>query len=630
MTHEAKNRRTAALENRLSYNVTTNEDLKSAALSLRKMQSGGKNEADRLYLHTISEFVNTFDLPHAARVVEGNYGCDETSSLSNGIVLLLCSRKVTKMALTEDARKVTYTIPCDSSLLYVALDPVYGLQGHFYNSVSELLNCRELPKVVYIDGKTASGLCLQDSDQLIFPYEKEQNVLGRNCLICYDQSNTKFKLPAAKQGWFSTKPDDIKMDMQSYIKHIRVFPYSVAKYTSDGRMFRQTVTDDSIVTVTGTVNKQSVMAKIMSGVRGDDTNMVEIPFDVPIKLQSLPSDSSKNEATGSSQSANNTQKHPKANIKPKALLPKEHLANRSNKNKTNTQTSENEASVFQNVGKLKNHQYESIKPRTQLPGEYLTLLPANRSNDKVKTNHHPMLRLSNSEGQTVQQALIPQESYTDTCADHQASNARAPVPTQRRYTEHTTSQLQSYTSRDSRVEENYGVKNHTDMATSDEYDYVTIDQPLRTRACGQAQDQLERIEKLEASNKMLEASNKKLIAEVGQLQACVSDLIQLVVTKDPESNIKQLSSMDIDAVVTMLYAMGLSGYEHIFRKNEIDGRKLAYTDRKKLLRYGITNIKDQEVLEDLTKGRVSPLLYLLRLPSSNTESSYVHLTKKYS
>ena len=623
MTQEVKlNRRTAALENRLSYNVATNEDIMSAALALRKTQSGGKwNEEDQLYPHTISEFVNTFDLPQTARVVEGNYGSDEESTIPKGTVLLLCSRKVTKMAVTEDAHKVTRTIPCDSSLLYVAVDPVYGLQGHFYNSVSELLNCHELPKVVFIDGKTASSLCLHDSNQLIFPYEKEQSVLGRNCLVCYDQENTKFKLPAIKQGWFSTKPDDIKMDMQSYIKHIRVFPYSVAKYTSDGRMFRQSVTDDSIMTVTGTVNKQSVLAKIMSGVQRDETKMVEISLDIPIKLQSLPSDSSnKNEVTGSSQTANNPQKHPKANIKPKALLPRERLTSRSNENKTNTQTSENEASVFQSVGKLKDHQYESIKPRKQRPGEYLTLLPANRSNDKVKTNQDPLHRHSNSEDQTLQQAAIPQRSHKDTCLDHQASNVRSPVPAQRSYTEHTNSQLQSDTSRGSRV----------DTATSDEYDYVTIDQPLRTRAHGQVQEQLERIEKLEASNKMLEASNKKLIAEVGQLQACVNDLIQLVVTKDPESNVKQLSSMDIDAVVIILHAMGLSGYEHIFRKNKIYGRNLAHADRKKLLQYGITNIKDQEALEDLTKGRVSPHLYLLRLPSRNTESSYVHLTKNYS
>ena len=621
MTHESakRTRSPAPVENRLSYNFATSEDIKSAALALRKTPTSGKKEADQSYhnIYTLSGFVNALDLPQTARVVEGNYGDDDASTFSKGTALMLCSRKVTKMVVTEDAHKVTRSIPCDSSLLYVVLDPVHGLQGHLYNSVSELLSCRKLPKVVYIDGKTASNLCLSDNDQLIFPYEKEQNVLGRNCLVCYDQRDTKFKLPAGKQGRFSTKPDDIKMDIQSYIKHIRVFPYSVAKYTGNGKMFRSSVTDDSILTVTGTVTKQSVMVKIMSGVQRDDTEMVELPLDTPIKVQCLPTNSSKNEVTSPSQSANDTQKHPKANIKPRVLLPKEYL-NRSTENKSSTQTSESEASAPQSVGNL-NHQYASIKPRKQKPGEYLTLLPANRSNEKLKANQDSLHRNSTSEGQPLQQTQIPQQSHEDTYAVPQVSNVS--VPAQKSHAEHTYTQPQSQTSRGSRVEEN-----HT--ASPDEYDYVTVDQPSGAKPHGQLQEQLQRIETLEASNKKLEASNKKLITEVGQLQACVNELIQLVVTKDSESNIKQLSSMDIDGVVMMLHAMGLSEYEHTFRKNKIDGKILVYTDRIKLSQYGIINIKDQEALEDITKGRVSPLLYLLRLPSKNSENSgYVHFTK---
>ena len=223
----------------------------------RAPQVGVKNEVD-IYqkLYTLAEFITTFDLPQTIRVAEGRYGTTETSVISKGTILLMCCRKNTKMLSTVDAHKVTHGIARDSTFMYAAVDTVYGLEGHVYNSVNELLCRSDLPKVVYIDAKTAADLCLHDSDQLIFPYQKEQDLLGRNCLVCYDQRDTKFKLPGAKRGLFSTRPDDIKMDMPSCVKHIREFPYLVAKYNTDGRML-----DGSILTVTGTSNKQSVMAK---------------------------------------------------------------------------------------------------------------------------------------------------------------------------------------------------------------------------------------------------------------------------------------------------------------------------------------------------------------------------------
>ena len=55
--------------------------------------------------------------------------------------------------------------------------------------------------------------------------------------------------------------------------------------------------------------------------------------------------------------------------------------------------------------------------------------------------------------------------------------------------------------------------------------------------------------------------------------------------------------------------MGLSEYEHIFRENKINGKKLANLDRKKLSQYGITDIKNQEGLEDLIEGKISPLIF---------------------
>ena len=514
----------------------------------RSLQGGAKNEVDvyqKVYM--LEEFINTFDLPQTVMVEEGRY------IMSEGTVLLMCCRKTTKMLLTVDAYKVTRSIPCDATSMYVVVDTVHGLEGHVYNSVNELLSCSNLPKVVYIDAKTASDLCLHDSSQLIFPYQKEQDLLGRNCLVCYDQRDTKFKLPGAKCGLFSTKPDDIKMDMASCVKHIREFPYSVVKYSTEGGMFP--IVDSSILKLTGTSNKQSVMAKIMSGAGKDDTAIIEIPANTPIKVRFLQTNS--------------------------------------------LQTSENgPSSAYQDVDKFQDHPHTT--DTVILPGQYMTL------RNSTYTIAEPLYEHLTGEDQT--------HGHLQTFSRQSARlRGQLPTPVQRRH----TTQINSAQS------QNYSDGTYTAITSPDEYGDV-ISQPAAydQPQLGPQQQQLECIQKLEASN-------KRLHAEVAQLQACVNELVHLVVTKNPENNISQLSSMDIDTVLIMLRAMGLSEYEHIFKEKEINGKKLTSLDRKKLSRYGITNVNDQEGLEDLIKGRVSPLLYLLRLPSNNTAESYAQFTKTF-
>ena len=499
----------------------------------RAPQIGPMDEVDDYQkVYMLAEFIDTFDLPQTVIVEEGRY------IISEGTVLLMCCRKTTKMLLTVDAYKVTHSIPCDSTSMYTVVDTVYGVEGHVYNSVNELLSCSNLPKVIYIDAKTASDLCLHDSNQLIFPYQKEQDLLGRNCLVCYDQRDTKFKLPGAKRGLFSTKPDDIKMDMTSCVKHIRGFPYSIAKYSTKDGIFP--IVDSSILTLTGTSNKQSVMAKIMSGAGKDDTAIIEIPASTPIKVRFL-------QTNGSQANENGT------------------------------------SSGYQDVGKLQDHPH-TTDTVTTLPGQYMTL-----RNSTYTTTEPLYERLTGKDNLQT----FPRQS-----ARHHGQ-----LPTHA---------------------QNYSDGIYTTITYPGAYDDV-ISQPAAV-AYDQPQlgpqQQLERIQKLEASN-------KKLHAEVAQLQACVNELVHLVVTKNPENNISQLSSMDIDTVLIMLRAMGLSEYEHIFREKEITGKKLTSLDRKKLSRYGITDVKDQEGLEDLIKGRVSPLVYLLRLPSNNTAESYAQFTKTF-
>ena len=511
-------------------------------------------------LYTLSEFTNTFDLPQIVKVAEGRHGTTEVSMISKDTVLLLCSQKTKKVLLTVDAHSITQDIPCDSTSEYAVLDTLYGFEGHVYNSVNELLCCSDLPQVVHVDADTASNLYLQNSNQLIFPCQKDQDILGRNCLVCYDQRNTKFKLPAAKRGTFSTKPGDIKMDIPSCIKHIKEFPYSIAKYNSDGKMFP--IVDASILTVTGTDHKQHVMAKILSGVGKDDTTIIEIPLDSPIKVQCLQTE--------------------------------------------NLQTNENRSSTpYQDVDMFQNPSYTSditSKPRMLLPGQYMALT---NSNAKPTTYEHLTSKPPSHDRETFprQNAKLHRQFST---------------PVQRRHSALVdAAQSQIHTSEGALIK-NYGEATYTTILPPDVL-YDDVINPLVSYEQPQEFQQIQR----------LEASNRKLLIEVAQLQACVNELVHLVVTKNPENNIRQLSSMDTDTIVMMLRTMGLSEYEHIFRKKEINGKKLANLDRKKLSQYGITDIKDQEGLKDLIKGKVSPLTYLLRLPSNTSTESYAQFTKTF-
>ena len=262
-----------------------------------------------------------------------------------------------------------------------------------------------------------------------------------------------------------------------------------------------------------------------------------------------------------------------------------------------------QTSACQDVDKLQDHPYTTGS--MPVPGQYMALM------NSTCTNAEPLYENLTGEGQTHGRQTFP----TQTTKLH----GQFPTPVQRRHTTYTDSaQSQIHTSRGA-MTENYSDGTYTAITSPDEYDDVTS-QPA---ACAQPpQQQLERIQKLEASN-------KNLLTEVAQLQACVNELVHLVVTKNPENNISQLSSMDTDTVLIMLRAMGLSEYEHIFREKEINGKKLTNLDRKKLSRYGITDVKDQEGLEDLIKGRVSPLMYLLRLPSNNAADSYARFTNTF-
>ena len=199
---------------------------------------------------------------------------------------------------------------------------------------------------------------------------------------------------------------------------------------------------------------------------------------------------------------------------------------------------------------------------------------------------------------------------------------------------------------DEQNEEIYTVIPSTELEDEDADEYVHVISPPVATNSELFQHQQKQIQKLTASNEKLAASNEELRAQlrqvttqltqvtsqVIQLEASVAQILQLVVTRKPEDNVKQLSFLDSEKVLMMLQAMGLSMYEHIFREHKVDGAKMTRLDTKKLSQYGITNPQDLTKLTDVIKGTISPLSYLLRQPATSSNSddtydNYVRFTK---
>jgi len=606
--------------------------------SLDRPPREGKDEVD-LYqkFYSLAEFTSTFELPQTVRVVEGYYGPTETSKISQDTVLLVCFKKETKVVLAKDVQEMTYSIPRDSSLVYTPLDPTYGLQGHVYNSVDEMLRCAELPKVVYIDAKTAFSLRLHAGDQLVFPVKKEPNTFGKSCLVCYDQRDNKFNLPSTLCGLFSTKPDDIKMFMDDCIKFIRKFPIVVAIHDVNNTM--PPGTDGSILTLTATKNEHSIVAKTISKTEGVTTRMIEIPLDIPIKLQCLQTNQQKSEA--------------------EAKKVFETYQNSAVQNHCNMAATE---SAYE----IQNQLYTNIKPcntRTQ-PERYMTMRRQVKSVTDESTNkcyeplyenlvqHQPIpskapkpprsqTTIDSSQGRRIlprQSMSLPTPSKLSTTPVPKATHMSIPPQTEPQQTQAMT---ETDTTKEEKLDDDiYTVipstahQNTPEQDESDDYVRVLSPPTANVIAYQQQQQQLERIKKLETSNEELHTQLTQVVTQLTQLQTSVAQLLHLVVTRKPEDNIKQLSFLDTETVLVMLQAMNLSMYEHIFREHRVDGAKMARLDIKRLSQYGITNPQDQTKLIDVIKGSVSPLSYILRQSpssssSSSNEDSYVRFTKNY-
>ena len=718
------------------------EQLYMNSSSMDKSPRVGKDEDVYRKFYSLAKLANTFELPQSARVVEGYDGPTEASKIFQDSILLVCFKKETKVVLAEDAyRQMTYSIPRESSLMYIPMDPAYGIQGHVYGSVEELLTCTELPKVVHIDAKTAFTLRLHSGDQLIFPARKEPNTFGKSCLVCYDQKDNKFTLPASQQGPFSTKPDEIRMYMDDCIKFIRKFPIMVALCDINNTM--PPGTDGSFFTLTAIKSEESVVVK--TKLKGEEAaaRVIEMSLDTPIKLQCLQTapPRSKIEAKEVFDTYRNAAVENRCNLATtESTYQLQHQLYMNVKAQTTTTQTEAYVTMRRTLPTVsesdqqKRHtsyepiyenlvEYPTLPPKPPKPQRSQTSddggrgyqakqsvslpigvklsaqkdtqsVPQTKATHKVMPPHSvpqptPVVTSAQSthhvaKPQPTPTVAMPQPTHhvakpqpTPTVASpqpiHVATPAVAsPQPTRRivkpqptptnappQSTQpaatlpkptHSIAQLQpapkitkiNTIEDDQPNDEIYTVIPGAEVQ-DDSDDYVHVpNQPTVNVEVYQQQKQrqkeLQRMQKLEASNEELrmqvaQVTTKltQVMTHMAQLEASVAQILQLVVTRKPEDNIKQLSFLDADKVLMMLQAMGLSMYEHIFREHKVDGIKMTRLDSKKLSQYGITNPQDQTKLTDVIKGTISPLSYLLQPASTSnsddTYDNYVRFTK---
>ena len=757
-----------------SYNSQSAEELYMNTESMERLPPLRNDDVD-VYkkFYTFAELTSTFELPRSVRVVEGYYGASETSEVPQNSVLLLCFKKDIKVVLAEAANQMVYSIPRDSSLKYIPLDPTYDLQGHVYTSVEEILSCSELPKAVHIDAHTAYSLRLHSGEQLIFPARKEPNTFGKSCLVCYDQRGNKFNLPPTQCGSFSTKPDNIRMDMDDCTKYIRKFPIRVVVCDVNNTM--PPGTDGSILILTEIKNEAHVVVKVTEG---NSAKIFEIPVDIPVKMQCFQTNQQWIEAEAeevleayrnstveylcsraTTETAYEVQRQLYKNVKPQSpaaqldkyvmrrqvksvsedsrqrrhtvheplyenlvdyqmppqVPPKPQKSQTVDGSSNGYHAQARQSMSLPNEAKLSTQKIippqapqsvplptatpsvpqpqppsNTVPPKTasapkpqpiqdtvpskappvsqpQLPA-HNTIPPKTTSAPKPQPIEdtvpsktppvsQPQLPARNTippktfkiPKQQLAQDTVPPKAppVTQPQPTHNNAPSKAPpnIPQSHRVTpaqEKRPPPTHANTDKpkdDEQKEEIYTVIPSTELEDEDADDYVHVISPPVATNAELFQHQQKQIQKLMASNEELRTQLMQVTvqltqvtSQVTQLEASVAQILQLVVTRKPEDNIKQLSFMDSEKVLMMLQAMGLSMYEHIFRQHKVDGAKMTRLDMKKLSQYGITNPQDQTKLTDVIKGTISPLSYLLRQPAANSNSedtydNYVRFTK---
>lgn len=675
------------------------EQLYMNSNSMDKSPRAGKEDDAYRKFYSLAELTSVFEFPQSVRVVEGYHGPTAASNILQDSILLVCFKKETKVVLAEDTyHQTTYSIPRESSFMYIPLDPTYGIQGHVYESVEEMLSCSELPKVVHIDAKTAFTLRLRSGDQLIFPARKEPNTFGKSCLICYDQKDNKFTLPANQYGSFSTKPDEIRMYLNDCIKFIRKFPITVALCDVNNALPPNT--NGYFLTLTAVENEESVVIKTKSKGEEAAAKVIEIPLDIPIKVQCLQTapPRSKIEAKEVFETYQKTLVENHCNLaKTESAYQLQHLLYMNVRVPSTTTQTEAYVTMRRTLpsisedDKRKRHTshepvYENLVDHQALPPKPPKPQRSQTSNDgghsypaRQSVSLPVGLKLSGKpDTQSVPQAhktTPPQLPHsvphpTPTQPIHHVAKPQAipavvspkptrhvakpqpkptaasplstqqatqPKPTHNIAQQQPAPKITKTDTTDQQNEEIYTVI--PAEAHDDSDDYVHVFNPPTANVGIQQQKELQRMQKLEASNEEMRiqlaqvtAKLTQVTTQLVQLESSVAQILQLVVTRKPEDNIKQLSFLDADKVLVMLQAMGLSMYEHIFREHKVDGAKMTRLDSKKLSQYGITNPQDLTKLTDIIKGIISPLSYLLRQPASTSSSddtydNYVRFTK---
>ena len=683
--------------------------------------------------YSFAELTSTFELPQSVRVVEGYYGASETSEIPQNSILLLCFKKETKVVVAEDTNQMIYSIPRDSSLKYIPLDPTYDLQGHVYSSVEEILSCSELPKALHIDAHTAFSLRLHSGEQLIFPARKEPNTFGKSCLVCYDQRGNKFNLPCTQCGTFSTKPDKIRMAMDDCIKFIRKFPIKVIICDVNNTM--PPGTDGSILTLTEVKNEPHVVVKVTEG---NSAKIIEIPVDTPVKMQCFQTNQQQIEveakealeayqsstveylcSTATTETTYEVQRQLYKNIKPQnvATQLERHTMRRQVKAVSEDGRQRRHTSyepLYENLvefqappqippkpqrsqtvdcssndyhaqarqslslpteAKLMPQKFASPQvpvataspsiPQSQPPHNTVPSMTSNTpklqpTQDTIPskappafqppppsktvppkitntTKPRPILDTISSKAAPVSQPQPPRNSAPPKVPPNIPQSHHIIPPQEKRPPPGNANMAKADMTKDNQQnEEIYTVIPSSEDDDAD--DYVRVISPSATANTELFQQQQKQIQKLAASNEELRTQLMQVTTQltqvttqVTQLEASVAQILQLVVTRKPEDNIKQLSFLDSEKVLMMIQAMGLSMYEHIFREHKVDGAKMTRLDTKRLSQYGITNPQDQTKLTDVIKGSVSPLSYLLRQPSTSsnddTYDNYVRFTK---
>lgn len=254
--------------------------------------------------YTLSDYCTTQSMPKMVRVSAGYYGDCERTSISEGeefvFYLVKTTLSVPAKPMGAIGNSELFYIPINSLLKIAVIDkPSDMKRQYFYPTMEKLYeNRKELPGIVCITKEyhiQSLNVTLPTGSLLFLQPKPTRKLFGPQYVVCKTSKNKQFEIPMDYPCGFGTHPADTQLHPGEYLMMVNKFPVDVQLYQGDSEDGDDGSKAASSVGMSLTLDKpvsqKSIIARTdVEGTRKDNPITVEIPFDLPIEVQSIARD----------------------------------------------------------------------------------------------------------------------------------------------------------------------------------------------------------------------------------------------------------------------------------------------------------------------------------------------------